>query len=82
LTDLYRTGFYKSIYFYFGAAMQSGKIFDQIKIGDWSERRCTITADYINRYAELTDGYNPPHVDDEYAAKRSSRGELRTVRSH
>jgi acyl dehydratase len=46
-----------------------GKTFEQVSIGDTATHSRTITAQDIDRYAEMTDDYNPMHMDEEYAKK-------------
>ena len=43
------------------------KTFDQIKVGDSASHERTITARDVDVYAELTDDYNPMHMDDDFA---------------
>ena len=41
--------------------------FDDIKIGQFAERKRTITEEDILNYAEVTGNFNPIHIDEEYA---------------
>ena len=41
--------------------------FDDIQVGQFAERKRSITEDDILEYAEVTGNYNPIHVDEEYA---------------
>jgi 3-hydroxybutyryl-CoA dehydratase len=43
------------------------KTFDQLAIGDTASVTRTIAARDIDLYAELTDDYNPVHMDEAYA---------------
>jgi 3-hydroxybutyryl-CoA dehydratase len=53
-----------------------GKTFEDISIGDSTTHSRTITAQDIDRYAEMTDDYNPMHMDDEYAKKTAFGGRI------
>ena len=59
---------------YFRQGSRMSKTFDQIKIGDIASHERTITARDVDLYAELTDDYNPMHMDDEFARKHTKFG--------
>ena len=52
------------------------KTFDQIKVGDSASHQRTITARDVDLYAELTDDYNPMHMDDLFAAESGFGGRI------
>jgi 3-hydroxybutyryl-CoA dehydratase len=62
----------REIYFRQGSRMS--KTFDQIKVGDSATHERTITARDVDLYAELTDDYNPMHMDDEFAKQNTKFG--------
>lgn len=54
---------------------------DSVAVGDEITLWCTVTADDIDRFADLTGDFAPQHVDDEYMkttryAKRIAHGVL------
>jgi acyl dehydratase len=53
-----------------------GKTFDDVSIGDTATHSRTITVQDIDRYAEMTDDYNPMHMDDAYAKKTAFGGRI------
>jgi acyl dehydratase len=53
-----------------------GKTFEEVSIGDTATHSRTITAQDIDRYAEMTDDYNPMHIDEEYAKKTAFGGRI------
>ena len=42
---------------------------DGLSVGQKASRSMTVTADDVQKFAELSGDYNPLHFDDEFAAK-------------
>lgn len=52
------------------------KTFDELRVGEKASHQRTISARDIDLYAELTDDYNPIHMDEEYARKTKFGGRI------
>jgi 3-hydroxybutyryl-CoA dehydratase len=43
--------------------------YDEISLGDYYEKKVLITEQLVRSFAEVTDDFNPIHLDAEYAKK-------------
>ncbi len=50
--------------------------YSDIKIGDSAELKRTISAEDIEKFAEVSGDYNPLHMDEEYAKQTMFKGRI------
>ena len=45
-----------------------GYYLEDLSVGMWAERKMVVTAEKIDTFAELSQDFNPVHMDEEFAA--------------
>lgn len=53
-----------------------GYILEELVVGMTAEKRVTVTADRIDRFAEASDDFNPVHMDEAFASRTAYRGRI------
>jgi 3-hydroxybutyryl-CoA dehydratase len=49
---------------------------EDLKVGQRAEARRTVTAEDIDRFAEVSGDHNPVHVDEAYASRTQFKGRI------
>jgi acyl dehydratase len=53
-----------------------GYILEELAVGMTAEKRVTVTAERIDRFAEASDDFNPLHMDEAFASRTAYRGRI------
>lgn len=53
-----------------------GYILEELVVGMTAEKRVTVTAARIDRFAEASDDFNPVHMDEAFASRTAYRGRI------
>jgi len=50
--------------------------YEELRVGQFAERSRTVTAELVERYAEVTGDFNPLHMDEAVAARSRFGGRI------
>ena len=59
-----------------GSHPSKGYILEELVVGMSAEKRITVTEERVSQFAEVSDDFNPVHMDEAFAAKTAFRGRI------